>query len=256
MKFSICIIAALTSVISSVAEYTTPVGDPSGNPIYTPSLGEIVPVGTPYNITWKPTTTGTITLLLLRGPSTNCVPIATLTTGLQNKGWYEWAPSTDLEADTSRYGIELIVDETGQYQYSVQFGVGNDGEGESSSSSVVVSSRAMKASSSSSLSTVAATLDVAASTTSPTSATHHSHSKSTLITLSTTLSKISASSISSATAAVSFDYPTPQVAYLNTTVSEYNLTATNITGSTSGAYQSIDARKVGVTVIVLFAMVL
>lgn len=36
------------------AAYTTPVGDsPSGNPIVTPSLGEVVPAGVPYTIKWN-----------------------------------------------------------------------------------------------------------------------------------------------------------------------------------------------------------
>ena len=39
---------------SLAAAYTTPVGDtPSGNPIVTPSLGEVVPAGAPYTIKWN-----------------------------------------------------------------------------------------------------------------------------------------------------------------------------------------------------------
>ena len=36
-----------------------------------------------------------------------------------------WTPDTSLEADTLRYGLQLIVDATGQYQYSTQFGISN-----------------------------------------------------------------------------------------------------------------------------------
>ncbi|KAF8241827.1 hypothetical protein K440DRAFT_212052 [Wilcoxina mikolae CBS 423.85] len=116
------IVAALASVVSA---YTPPVGEPQGNPIYTPSLGSIVECGKPYSITWKPTSEGTISLVLLRGPSTNVKPIATIVEGIPNSGSYSWTPSTDLEADTTHYGIQLIQDSTGHYQYSTQFGVSN-----------------------------------------------------------------------------------------------------------------------------------
>lgn len=39
--------------IATVNAYTQPVGDsPVGNPIYKPGLNDIVPVGSPYTITW------------------------------------------------------------------------------------------------------------------------------------------------------------------------------------------------------------
>ena len=52
MQYSV--FALMTASLASLATaYTTPVGDtPSGNPIVTPSLGEIVPAGTPYTIKW------------------------------------------------------------------------------------------------------------------------------------------------------------------------------------------------------------
>ena len=71
----------------------------------------------------QPTTKGPITLILLRGPSTNVVPIATIVSGIPNSGHYEWTPSESLEPDTTHYGIKLVVDATGQYQYSTQFGI-------------------------------------------------------------------------------------------------------------------------------------
>jgi hypothetical protein len=78
---------------------------------------QIVPVGKPYAITWTPTTTGPVTILLLRGPSTNVVPIgAPIASGIDNTGTFEWTPPTTLEADTTHYGIQLIVDATGQFQ--------------------------------------------------------------------------------------------------------------------------------------------
>ncbi|RPA95832.1 hypothetical protein L873DRAFT_1792057 [Choiromyces venosus 120613-1] len=135
MKYSLftAVAAAFTSFANA---YTTPVGDnPEGNPIVKPGLGEIVPVGAPYTITWTPTTTGTVTLVLLRGPSINVLPLYPIVEKIPNTGTYSWTPATNLEADTSRYGIQLIDDTTGKYQYTTQFGISNPNMVSSSSSS-------------------------------------------------------------------------------------------------------------------------
>lgn len=110
----------------AAAQLHAPVGEPSGNPITRP-LNEIVPACKPFTITWEPTTPNTVSLLLLRGPSSNVVPIgAPLAEGIANSGTFSWTPSADLEADTSRYGLQLIDDVTGQYQWSTQFGISKD----------------------------------------------------------------------------------------------------------------------------------
>lgn len=140
--FSRSILAVFTAGLAAVSAYTipvTPVGDPSGNPISKPGLNEIVPAGKPYAITWNPTTTGAVTIVLLRGPSTNVIPIATIAQGIDNTGTFEWTPSTSLEPDTTHYGIQLLVDATGQYQYSTQFGISNP-DYSSASSSIASSS--------------------------------------------------------------------------------------------------------------------
>ncbi|CUS15065.1 unnamed protein product [Tuber aestivum] len=134
MKYTLFTVlaAAFTSFANA---YTTPVGDPEGNPIAKPGLGEIVPVGSPYTITWNPTTEGTVTLVLLRGPSTNVIPLYPIVEKIPNTGTYSWTPATDLEADVSRYGIQLIDDATGKYQYTTQFGISNSNPSVPSSSS-------------------------------------------------------------------------------------------------------------------------
>jgi hypothetical protein len=68
-----------------------------------------------------------VSLILLRGPSTNVVPLSTIVTGIANSGSYQWTPSSGLEADVTHYGLQLIDDVTGQYQYSTQFGISKDG---------------------------------------------------------------------------------------------------------------------------------
>ncbi|KAG0138325.1 Ser-Thr-rich glycosyl-phosphatidyl-inositol-anchored membrane family-domain-containing protein [Tuber indicum] len=134
MKYTL--FTALAAAFTFANAYTTPVGDtPEGNPIGKPGLGEIVPAGSPYTITWNPTTGGTVTLLLLRGPSNNVVPLYPIVEKAPNTGTYTWTPATDLEADVSRYGIQLIDDATGKYQYTTQFGVSNSNPYMGSSSS-------------------------------------------------------------------------------------------------------------------------
>jgi len=51
----------------------------------------------------------------------------TIVEGIPNTGSYVWTPSTTLEDDTTHYGIQLIEDSNGFYQYTDQFGVANKG---------------------------------------------------------------------------------------------------------------------------------
>lgn len=126
MKFaSVSLIAALVSAASALTPADTSKA-PEGNPISAPGLNQQVPVGAPFHITWNPTTPGSVSILLLRGPSTNVVPIATIADSVPNNGEFTWTPPTTLENDVTHYGIEIVVEGTGQYQYSTQFGIKND----------------------------------------------------------------------------------------------------------------------------------
>lgn len=76
-------------------------------------------------LTIQPTSDGTVSLVLLRGPSTNVVPMYAIAEAIPNTGSYTWTPAATLEDDVSHYGIQLIQDATGYYQYTDQFGVSN-----------------------------------------------------------------------------------------------------------------------------------
>ncbi|MCJ1299171.1 hypothetical protein MMC08_001963 [Hypocenomyce scalaris] len=135
MQFAIVALAA-AAFAGLASAITVPGGsNPSGNPLTLPSAGELVPAGSPFIITWTPTTTGTVTLLLLQGPSTDVIPIAYIAQNINNTGTYAWTPSTSLTPDTTHYGIELVVDETQAYQYTSQFGISNPSYSSSSSAS-------------------------------------------------------------------------------------------------------------------------
>lgn len=118
-------LAALASAYTQ-PDYSKP---PTGNPIYTPGLNQQVPVGSPFEITWQPTTPGTVSLVLLRGPSTNVKPLYAIAENIPNNGKFSWTPSTQLQNDVTHYGLLLVDDATGQYQYSTQFGIKNPGSG-------------------------------------------------------------------------------------------------------------------------------
>ncbi|KAK5165752.1 uncharacterized protein LTR77_008675 [Saxophila tyrrhenica] len=149
--------AGLACLIPFTSAYTKPVGaEPKGNPIYTPGLHDVVPAGEPYTISWDPTTDGTVTLVLLKGPSENAIPQYSIIENYPNTGYYVWTPEDDLEPSSGEggYGIQLIVDATGQYQYTTQFSVSNDhykpgsyGSSSSSSAAAGYSSAASSASS-------------------------------------------------------------------------------------------------------------
>jgi hypothetical protein len=133
--------AGLACMVPFVSAYTQPVGaEPKGNPISQPGLNSLVPAGEGFTITWKPTTDGPVTLVLLKGPATDLKLESVIVEGTENDGSYVWTPSTSLEptADATGYGIQLIVDsgaEKGQYQYTTQFGISNPEYKEKSSSS-------------------------------------------------------------------------------------------------------------------------
>ncbi|KAI5301547.1 hypothetical protein KEM55_001660, partial [Ascosphaera atra] len=128
------IVAFFAAVVSAVTTADTS-KSPSGNAIYNPGLDQQVEVGKPFEISWNPTTSGNVSIILLRGPSEDVQPIATIADSISNDGSYSWTPSTSLENDKTHYGIEIVVEGTGQYQYSPQFGIKND---KTSSSSVAV----------------------------------------------------------------------------------------------------------------------
>ncbi|PYH43281.1 GPI anchored serine-threonine rich protein [Aspergillus saccharolyticus JOP 1030-1] len=154
--------AVLSALAALASAYTQPdyTQDPTGNAIYTPGLNDQVEAGKPYAVTWDPTTTGKISLVLLRGPSTDMQTMYAIADSIENTGTFTWTPSTSLEPDVTHYGLLLVVEGTGQYQYSTQFGITNPAY----SSSAVASSTPTAAATTSAV-TQAATTTAAAATT-------------------------------------------------------------------------------------------
>jgi len=121
------------------AAYHAPVGEPTGNPITRP-LNEVVPAGKPFEITWTPTTTNKVSLVLLKGPSINVIPQYAIVESIPNSGKFVWTPDAALEATAgpNGYGLQIIDDVTGQFQYSTQFGISSSGKAADKPSSAPV----------------------------------------------------------------------------------------------------------------------
>ncbi|KAH0614627.1 uncharacterized protein H6S33_000263 [Morchella sextelata] len=96
------------------------------NPITYPLLGDLVDAGNPVTITWKPTTSGTITLHILKGPPDNLSDLGAIVVAAPNSGSYTWTVPSDYEDSSKmpvgdKYGIQIIDDLTGTYEYSPPF---------------------------------------------------------------------------------------------------------------------------------------
>jgi hypothetical protein len=151
MRFSA---AALVSTFAALAAaYTTPdyTKSPQGNAVRSPGLDEQVPEGKAYTIKWDHDLGNTVSIVLLRGPSTNVVPIATLAESIPNSGEFVWTPSADLTPDVTHYGLLIVVEDAGAnhgaYQWSTQFGLSKaEGSTSSSSSAAITTSQAAQSS--------------------------------------------------------------------------------------------------------------
>jgi len=125
--YKFLILAASAAFASAYTTPTTQCTD-GCNPIAKPGLNEVVPAGTEYTITWQPTTAGTVSIVLLKGPSENILPLYAVAEKIANTGTYSWTPAADLEpTGNSGYGFQLINDADGTYQWSTQFGIANNG---------------------------------------------------------------------------------------------------------------------------------
>lgn len=105
--------------------------------------------GEKYTITWDPedhdTDGVTVSLVLCHGPSTNCVTFddAIVEKVPAAKKSYDWTVPLDLapgkQSTDTGYGMLIIVDGTGEFQYSTQFSV-LAAKGSSDSTSTTTSS--------------------------------------------------------------------------------------------------------------------
>jgi hypothetical protein len=141
MRFAAALVSAFVALAAAA---TTPDYNkaPQGNAVRSPSLNEQVPEGKAYTIKWDHDLGNTVSIVLLRGPSTNVVPIATLAESIPNSGEFVWTPSTDLTPDVTHYGLLIVVEDAGAnhgaYQWSTQFGL-SKAEGSTTTAAITTS---------------------------------------------------------------------------------------------------------------------
>lgn len=143
MRFSA---AALVSAFAALAAaYTIPDYNipPQGNAIRSPGLNEQVQEGKAYTIKWDHDLGNTVSIVLLRGPSSNVVAIETLADSIPNSGEFVWTPSSSLTPDVTHYGLLIVVEDAGAnhgaYQWSTQFGLS---KAEGSTTTAIATSQA------------------------------------------------------------------------------------------------------------------
>jgi hypothetical protein len=127
----------ISSALSVAHAYHSVVGDPTWGALLAPDLTHPLVRGAPFDITWDPNYGGvtrpvdgvTVSLVLCRGNSNACNPDATaiqenIPAGDKN---FTYSVPCDLPLGTQNtdtgYGMLVIVDQTGEYQYSTQFSV-------------------------------------------------------------------------------------------------------------------------------------
>ncbi|RMZ77920.1 hypothetical protein DV738_g4106, partial [Chaetothyriales sp. CBS 135597] len=125
--------AMLGGALASLAHAFTQPTTPSWGPLLTPDVNTPVTQGETFTITWDPAshpTDGvTVSIVLCSGPSTNCVTEqSAIVEGVPAAAKsFEWAVPCTISPGTAStetgHGLLIIVDGTGEFQYSTQFSV-------------------------------------------------------------------------------------------------------------------------------------
>ncbi|KAL7267521.1 hypothetical protein RUND412_009890 [Rhizina undulata] len=100
----------------------------AGENAITNPLGGTIDASVPLKITWTPTTNGTITLNLLKGPPANLVDEGPIASKIENTGSFTWNIPNSLQDSSTmpsgnKYGLRIMDDATGTYQYSPPFDI-------------------------------------------------------------------------------------------------------------------------------------
>lgn len=149
-------IISAAGLVAAVSAFTQPTSQTYGS-LLTPNTDSPVTTGQDYKITWTPkdpTDGVTVSLVLCNGPGSNCVlqSSAIVEKVPAAAGSYTWSVPCSLPEGTAStatgYGMLIIVDGTGEFQYSTQFSV-KKGDTCSASSTTTTSSSGSSSKSSS-----------------------------------------------------------------------------------------------------------
>ncbi|KAI4841091.1 hypothetical protein E4T44_07852 [Aureobasidium sp. EXF-8845] len=110
-----------------------------------------ITAGKTFDLTWKPTTSGTVSIILRSGASSNLTPGVYVAQGLTNSGSYTWNVPSDITRGTD-YALEIIDDSnptsTTNTAYTPQFFIESTNTVASSTSYIGQSASASSAASS------------------------------------------------------------------------------------------------------------
>jgi len=137
--------------LATLASAFTQPKDQTWGPLLTPDTSDSVTQGKDFTVTWDPeshpTDGVTVSLVLCHGPGSNCVLSDTaIVEGLPaSQKSFDWkVPCTltpGVQSTSTGYGMLVIVDGTGEFQYSTQFSVlENDACASSGATSTITAS--------------------------------------------------------------------------------------------------------------------
>ena len=174
-----------TATVAAVASFVSADDSASFNPILSPAFGQVINVPKTFDITWTPTSSGNVNLILRKGGASSLTTVATIASGISNSGSYKWTPSSDLATDTG-YAIEIVdANDSSKNNYSPYFTILAQGEnwtstsGALTSTSPATSSSHSASSASASASSASASSASSASASSASSASTHASSATT-----------------------------------------------------------------------------
>ncbi|OBT69112.1 hypothetical protein VE03_01359 [Pseudogymnoascus sp. 23342-1-I1] len=135
MRFTTFLIASVFTALAAAQSAANP---------FTNSDYSAISASQPFTITWSPTTTGPISLVLVKGNPAALTTVSTIASGLDNTGSFSWTPSSSLAKGTD-YALKIVSDADATIvNYTLQFPIDSSGTGTVSSavSSAVASTTA------------------------------------------------------------------------------------------------------------------
>ncbi|OBT46241.1 hypothetical protein VE00_02384 [Pseudogymnoascus sp. WSF 3629] len=131
MRFTTAFIASAFMVLAAAQSLAA---NPFTNTDYTS-----ISAGKAFTITWSPTTTGPVSLVLVKGDPAALTTVSTIASGLDNSGSFSWTPNSSI-VKGSNYALKIVDDaDATVVNYTLQFPIDSAGTDSSAAASVVAS---------------------------------------------------------------------------------------------------------------------
>ncbi|OBT42626.1 hypothetical protein VE00_06066 [Pseudogymnoascus sp. WSF 3629] len=123
MRFISALLAGALAVVAA-AQTTGSQPNPFTNTAFTG-----IAAGSPFTITWTPTTKSTVTLQLVHSDTGNAddlKPVSTIKAGITNSGSFTWTPDSSI-VNGEHYALKIVDDANpDEYNYTLQFPIKTD----------------------------------------------------------------------------------------------------------------------------------